>query len=158
MNSLYAGFWLRFVAYVIDSIIVYVIQSFIFIPVLGLLGITFASDFNNMENMSDAEAMGMLGAMMAFSGGAFLLITIISILYWSLMESSKYQATVGKLALGLKVTDMEGKNLDFTKSLIRNACKIISQMILFVGFIMAGFTEKKQGLHDMIAGTLVVKK
>jgi uncharacterized RDD family membrane protein YckC len=158
MNSLYAGFWLRFVAYVIDSIIVYVIQSFIFIPVLGLLGITFASDFDNMENMSDAEAMGMLGAMMAFSGGAFLLITIISILYWSLMESSKYQATVGKLALGLKVTDMEGKNLDFTKSLIRNACKIISQMILFVGFIMAGFTEKKQGLHDMIAGTLVVKK
>jgi uncharacterized RDD family membrane protein YckC len=158
MNSLYAGFWLRFVAYVIDSIIVYVIQSFIFIPVLGLLGITFASDFENMENMSDAEAMGMLGAMMAFSGGAFLLITIISILYWSLMESSKYQATVGKLALGLKVTDMEGKNLDLTKSLIRNACKIISQMILFVGFIMAGFTEKKQGLHDMIAGTLVVKK
>jgi uncharacterized RDD family membrane protein YckC len=158
MNSLYAGFWLRFVAYVIDSIIVYVIQSFIFIPVLGLLGITFASDFENMENMSDTEAMGMLGAMMAFSGGAFLLITIISILYWSLMESSKYQATVGKLALGLKVTDMEGKNLDLTKSLIRNACKIISQMILFVGFIMAGFTEKKQGLHDMIAGTLVVKK
>jgi uncharacterized RDD family membrane protein YckC len=158
MNSLYAGFWLRFVAYVIDSIIVYVIQSFIFIPVLGLLGITFASDFENMENMSDTEAMGMLGAMMAFSGGAFLLITIISIMYWSLMESSKYQATVGKLALGLKVTDMEGKNLDLTKSLIRNACKIISQMILFVGFIMAGFTEKKQGLHDMIAGTLVVKK
>lgn len=158
MNSIYAGFWLRFVAYVIDYIIIYVVQSFVFIPVLGLLGITFASNLENMGDMSDAETMGMFATMMAFAGATALLTTIIAILYWSLMESSKYQATVGKLALGLKVTDMEGKNLDLTKSLIRNACKIISGMILFVGYIMAGFTEKKQGLHDMIAGTLVVKK
>ena len=158
MNATYAGFWLRFVAYVIDYIIVYVMQSFIFIPVLGLLGITFASSMGNVGNMSEAETFGMIGSMMAIIGATALLTTIIAILYWSLMESSKYQATVGKLALGLKVTDMEGKNLDLTKSLIRNVCKIISGMIIFVGYIMAGFTEKKQGLHDIIAGTLVVKK
>jgi uncharacterized RDD family membrane protein YckC len=74
------------------------------------------------------------------------------------MESSKYQATVGKLALGLKVTDMDGNNLDFVKALVRNICKIISGMIMGIGYIMAGFTDKKQGLHDMIANTLVVKK
>lgn len=158
MNTPYAGFWLRFVAYVIDYIIIYVVQSFIFIPVLGLLGITFASNVENMENMSDAEALGMMGSFMAIAGATALLTTIIAILYWSLMESSKYQATVGKLALGLKVTDMEGKSLDLTKSIIRNACKIISGMIILIGYIMAGFTEKKQGLHDIIAGTLVVKK
>jgi uncharacterized RDD family membrane protein YckC len=158
MNTTYAGFWLRFVAYIIDSIIVYVIQSFIFIPVLGLLGITFASNMENVQNMSDAEAIGMFGSIMAFAGATAFLTTIIAVLYWSLMESSKYQATVGKLALGLIVTDMEGKNLDLTKALIRNVCKIISWMILFIGYIMAGFTEKKQGLHDIIAGTLVVKK
>lgn len=158
MNTTYAGFWLRLVAYIIDYIIIYVVQSFIFIPVLGLMGITFASKMDNMETMSDAETMGMVGSMIAVAGATALLTTIIAILYWSLMESSKYQATVGKIALGLKVTDLDGNSLDFVKSLIRNVCKIISGMILFIGYIMAGFTEKKQGLHDIIAGTLVVKK
>ena len=158
MNSTYAGFWLRFVAVIIDYIIVYVLQSFVFVPVLGLMGISFASKIDNMESMSDAEKMGMIGSIIAVGGATALLMQIIAILYWTLMESSKYQATVGKLALGLKVTDLDGNSLDFVKSLIRNICKIISQMIVFIGFIMAGFTEKKQGLHDIIAGTLVVKK
>lgn len=158
MNSTYAGFWLRFVAYIIDSIIIWTVQSFIFIPVLGLLGISFATQMENVDNMSEAEAMGAYGALMAMSGATIFLTSAIAILYWSLMESSKYQATVGKLALGLKVTDTDGNNLDFVKALVRNLCKIISGMIMGIGYIMAGFTEKKQGLHDIIANTLVVKK
>ena len=158
MNTTYAGFWLRFVAYVIDCIIIYVVQSFLFIPLLGLLGMSFASQMDNPENMSEAEAIGMVGSMMAVAGTTFLLSSILGILYGTLMESSKYQATVGKMALGLKVTDVDGKNLDFVKALIRNIGKIISGMILFIGYIIAGFTEKKQGLHDIIASTLVVKK
>jgi uncharacterized RDD family membrane protein YckC len=158
MNSTYAGFWLRFVAYLIDTVIIYAVQFFIFMPVFGLLGISFASRADDFENMSDAEAMGMAGTMMAASGAAIFLGSVIAILYWSLMESSKYQATVGKLALGLKVTDMDGNNLDFVKALVRNVCKIISGMIMGIGYIMAGFTDKKQGLHDIIANTLVVKK
>jgi uncharacterized RDD family membrane protein YckC len=74
------------------------------------------------------------------------------------MESSKYQATVGKLALGLIVTDMNGGKLDFVKALIRNVSKIVSTITLLIGYIIAAFTEKKQALHDIIAGTLVVKK
>ncbi len=74
------------------------------------------------------------------------------------MEASKYQGTIGKIALGLIVTDANGGKLDFTKALVRNLCKIISSLIFCIGYIMAGFTEKKQGLHDIIAGTLVVKK
>lgn len=108
--------------------------------------------------MSEAESLTMVGGMMALAGATALLTSVIAILYWTLMESSKYQATVGKMALGLKVTDLDGNSLDFVKSLVRNVCKIISGMILAIGYIMAGFTEKKQGLHDMIAGTLVVKK
>ncbi len=158
MNSTYAGFWLRFVAYIIDYIIIYVVQSFIFIPILGIFGISFASQMNNMEGMSEAEAMGMVASMMAMAGTTALLSAIIAILYWTFMESSKFQATVGKLVLGLQVTDVNGAKLDFVKALIRNVSKIISGMILFIGYIMAGFTEKKQGLHDIIAGTLVVKK
>ncbi|HZI24114.1 MAG TPA: RDD family protein, partial [Chryseolinea sp.] len=113
MNATYAGFWLRLVAYIIDYVIIYVVQSFIFIPVLGLMGITFAAKMDDMGTMSDAETMGMVGSMIAVAGATALLTTIIALLYWSLMESSKYQATVGKIALGLKVTDLDGNSLDF---------------------------------------------
>jgi uncharacterized RDD family membrane protein YckC len=158
MNTIYAGFWLRFVAYIIDSIIIGAVYWVMSIPIFAIFGISQAAEMQNMENMSEAEAMGMAGTIMALSGATTFLITVIAILYWSLMESSKYQATVGKIALGLKVTDMDGKNLDFVKALVRNLCKIISSMIMGIGYIMAGFTEKKQGLHDIIANTLVVKK
>ena len=91
MNTTYAGFWLRFVAYIIDYIIIYVVQSFVFVPVLALMGISFASKMDNMENMSDAETMGMIGSMVALASATAILTTIIAILYWSLMESSKFQ-------------------------------------------------------------------
>lgn len=158
MNTIYAGFWLRFVAYIIDSIIIGAVYWVMSIPIFAIFGISQANEMQNIDNMSEAEAMGMFGTIMALSGATTFLITVIAILYWSLMESSKYQATVGKIALGLKVTDMDGKNLDFVKALVRNVCKIISSMIMGIGYIMAGFTEKKQGLHDIIANTLVVKK
>lgn len=158
MHPIFAGFWLRFVAYIIDWVIIYALQSFIFVPFFGLLGISFASKARDFENMSDAEAMGVIGTMAAVSTAAIFLSSVIAIFYWTLMESSKYQATVGKLALGLKVTDMDGNSLDFVKALVRNFCKIFSGVIMGIGYIMAGFTEKKQGLHDIIANTLVVKK
>jgi uncharacterized RDD family membrane protein YckC len=89
---------------------------------------------------------------------ASLISWVVNLLYFSFMESSKFQATIGKLALGIIVTDVGGQKLDFVKALIRNISKIISSCILFIGYLMAAFTEKKQALHDMIAGTLVVNK
>jgi uncharacterized RDD family membrane protein YckC len=74
------------------------------------------------------------------------------------MESSKYQASVGKLALGLILVDLDGNRIDFSKALLRNIGKIVSAFILGIGYLMAAFTDKKQALHDMIASTLVVKK
>jgi len=79
-------------------------------------------------------------------------------LYYALMESSKHQATIGKLALGLKVTDMNGQRISFARATGRYFGKIISGMILLIGYIMAGFTEKKQALHDIMANCLVVKR
>lgn len=154
----YAGFWLRFVAYIIDYVLIWCVQAFIAIPILGMVGISFASNVGDMSNMNEGEMMGMMAAYMAAAGATALLTTVLVILYFTLMESSKYQATVGKLALGLIVTDENGNKLDMVKALIRNLSKIISSMILMIGYIMAGFTEKKQGLHDIIAKTLVVKK
>lgn len=158
MNTNYAGFWLRLVAIIIDGIIIGILQSFIFIPVLAALGINF---FNSgvPPDMSDPDqAVGMITTIMAAAGTAWILAMIIQILYFTFMESSKYQATVGKLALGLMVTDMNGGKLDFTKALVRNLCRLISNFTMLIGYIIAGFTAKKQALHDIIAGTLVVKK
>jgi uncharacterized RDD family membrane protein YckC len=72
------------------------------------------------------------------------------------MESSKHQATIGKMAMGMAVTDQFQRRLTFLRASARYYGKILSSMTLLVGFIMAGFTQRKQALHDMLAGTLVV--
>ncbi len=74
------------------------------------------------------------------------------------MESSSQQATLGKIALGIMVTDLSGNRISFARASGRHFTKILSGIILYIGFIMAGFTEKKQALHDIIADCLVVKK
>jgi uncharacterized RDD family membrane protein YckC len=78
--------------------------------------------------------------------------------YWILMEASIYQGSIGKLALGLKVVNSEGKRLTLPQAISRNLLKILSGIILFIGFMMAGWTAKKQALHDKISDMLVVKK
>lgn len=159
-DSKYAGFWLRFVAFIIDSIILNIVQWIVILPILGAIGIGVGASTDGFDfaSMSEGDAIAMVTAIMGaiFAGGMIGLV--INVLYYTLMEASKFQATIGKMALGLKVTDTNGAKIDFVKSLIRQIGKYISGIILMIGYIMAGFTEKKQALHDMIASTLVVKK
>lgn len=77
-------------------------------------------------------------------------------LYFSVFESSRLQATPGKLALGIRVTDLEGNRIGFGRATGRFFSKIVSGLILDIGYIMAAFTSRKQALHDMMAGTLVI--
>ncbi|MBK7410637.1 MAG: RDD family protein [Saprospirales bacterium] len=86
-----------------------------------------------------------------------LATTLLIWLYFAVQESSWKQATIGKSVMGLKVTDQHGERLTFARATGRHLGKILSSAFLAIGYIMAGFTEKKQALHDMIAGTLVVK-
>lgn len=79
-------------------------------------------------------------------------------LYFALMESSGQQGTIGKMALGIKVTDMNGNRIGFGRATGRYFGKIISSLTLTIGYIMAGFTQQKQALHDIIAGCLVINK
>jgi uncharacterized RDD family membrane protein YckC len=158
MNTNYAGFWIRFVAIIIDGIIISIARAFLVIPFLAMLGITFATDFQNFDPENMEELIPLLATIIAAAGALALLSTVIWVLYGTFMEASKYQATVGKLALGLIVTDLNGGKLDFSKALVRNLGKILSNLIMCIGYIMAAFTEKKQGLHDIIAGTVVVQK
>jgi uncharacterized RDD family membrane protein YckC len=135
----YAGFGPRFVAFLIDWVILFVVQ-FIIGFVLGFV-------------MGMLHLPGQLIALVAQVVGLAIMIG-----YFGYFESSEAQASIGKKAMGLKVTDLEGNKLSFAKAAGRAAAKIISAIILFIGFIMAAFTPKKQALHDMIAGCLVLKK
>lgn len=158
MNRNYAGFWLRFVAVIIDGLLLGAVQFIAIMPILGIMGIGLPTDIQSLESADETNMIPMFSQMMAMAGVTQIVFLTIQTLYFSFMESSKYQASIGKMVLGLKVTDVNGNPLDFTKALVRNLCKIISSMILLIGYLMAAFTEKKQALHDMIASTLVVKK
>ncbi len=84
---------------------------------------------------------------------------VVTWLYFAAMESSAQQGTLGKMALGLFVTDLQGHRVTFGRASGRFFAKIITGLIpFFIGYIMAGFTAKKQALHDMIASCLVLKK
>jgi len=143
----YGGFWIRVVAAIIDFLVVRVVL-FPFKALFGLGGLA-AGGFGGFHR-------GLSLPYLIFGGGVLAILTIgASWLYEAFMESSSYQATLGKMAFGMKVTDLYGNRISFARATGRHFAKIISGMILGIGFIMVGFTERKQGLHDMIAGTLV---
>lgn len=151
-----AGFWMRFAAWIIDKIILGTLSWIVIAPILTAMGIATAGFSLNSFDPEDIGAF--LASLTALIGLSLFINECVRILYHSLLEASKYQGSIGKIALGLIVTDAQGQKLDFPKALIRNLCKIISDVIFGIGYIMAGFTEKKQALHDLIAGTLVTKK
>lgn len=157
-NVVYASFISRFAAFIIDLIIIGCLQAIVIAPIMAALGLGIASQVDNGGEISEEAAVGMIGAAIAGIGSVIMIVYAISILYYAVMESSKTQGSVGKMALGIKVTDMDGNRITFGKALLRSIGKIISSMIMYIGYLLAAFTEKKQALHDMIATTLVVKK
>ena len=143
--SPYAGFWRRFVAIIIDGLIVGIPLGIVF----GVINV--AADNTSTTPFAAARNSGL-------NGVESLIRLVVAWLYFALLESSSYQATVGKMALGIKVTDLNGNRISFGRATGRYFAKIISTIICFVGYIMAAFTSRKQALHDMIAGTLVMQK
>jgi len=153
----YAGFWLRFVAYLIDGIISCFAFVILLIPLFVLTGAGAALG----KIISDGDVGDDLGAFLGagFLLGFFGIILVVSWLYYALSESSSWQATPGKKILNLKVTDLTGQPITFARASGRYFAKIITSMIpLAIGYIMAGFTEKKQAIHDMIASCLILRK
>lgn len=145
----YAGFWKRFAATLIDGFIMggpFFMIGFVAAVVTELMG-------TPMYVAGRATALAVIFNMI-LSIWAILLVW----LYSAFMESSAKQATLGKMALGIKVTDHAGKRITFAKATGRFFGKFLSGITLGIGYFMAAFTQKKQALHDMIAGTLVVKR
>lgn len=163
-NIKYAGFWNRALAYLIDHIILSFIKVILFIPFSTVL--SYDSIFNinekreyfasiNMIQEYDDPALMFFAVFMMFI--LFLILNAIAgWMYYSLFETSYKMATPGKMLIGIKVTDVFGQKLSFGKATGRYFAKYISAMILFIGYLMAAFTEKKQALHDILANCVVV--
>jgi uncharacterized RDD family membrane protein YckC len=134
----YAGFWRRVAAAIVDSILVTIVST--------LVGFVIGFFFGLVAPSSTDSASALAG----------LIGLLIGILYYPVLESSSAQATWGKRALNIVVTDTDGRRVSFLRALGRNLAKIISALLLCLGYLMVAFTSRKQGLHDLIASTLVV--
>jgi len=128
----YGGFWRRLAAWIIDSI-----------PLTVCTAI--------MVGISEPAPEEVQGVFMLYG-------IIVSWIYYAAFESSPLQATIGKLALGMRVTDLEGRRINFGRATGRHFAKIISGIILGIGFLMIAWDKRKQGLHDQYANTLVIMR
>lgn len=158
-STSYGGFWIRLVAFTIDGIITAIPSALFTIPLIGY-GL-----FSLMPYMAEYSETQVVSSEMASALFLFWCLGLLSQviwfvffwLYFALFESSSKQATWGKQICGLRVTDECGQRISFARASGRTFGKILSYMIIYIGFMMAGWTKRKQALHDIIAGTLVVK-
>ena len=145
----YAGFWRRFAAYLIDSMVIAFAmvnyRSLMYNQLIPSVAPRQTIDQIITLNQILAVAVGIIGFLFAW-------------VYFSGMESSPFQATIGKVAVGIYVADLQGQRISFGRATGRFFGKILSGAILLIGYLMAGFTEKKQALHDTMAGCLVLVK
>ena len=135
------GFWKRLIAIIIDSFLL----TFITLGFMFFIGFFVGGMLSEPESVAKINNFGLL------------IDVVIVWLYFAIQESSKQQATLGKRLIGIYVTGKDGSRLSFAQATIRYFSKYLSS-IFFIGFIMAAFTKNKQGLHDMIADTLVVNR
>jgi len=161
----YGGFWIRVVAYIIDCIVVGIVFS-VALFVLISIGVIDFSPIMELAEDPVFQAGGEPDPAQAFAAGqsVFQILGITSlvylVIYWlyeAVLVSSPMQATPGKMAVGLRITDLQGQPIGFGRATGRFVGKLVSRIIAYIGFIMAAFSERKQSLHDMMAGTLVVR-
>lgn len=142
MSVKYGGFWRRLTAYLIDYIAIMVLIIVI------MMGLMLSAGPSKID-----PKMSEIGFWINF-----FMVFLLPWLYFALWESSPKQATIGKMLMGLKVTDLAGQRISFLRATGRYFSKILSAWILMIGFLMIAWTQKKQGLHDKIASTLVIHK
>ena len=131
----YAGFWRRFLAYLIDATFLFGVGSLI---ALGVLMVA-PYDLRSLLNIAPVSAL-------------------VGWAYFALMESSPARGTLGKMALNLYVGDLHGDPISFRRALARYLLKFLSSLLLGLGYVAAAFSPRKQALHDLLAGTLVLRK
>lgn len=135
----YAGMIRRLMAGIIDIMLVLAAAQIVYL-IISITGLSRNLTNGQTELVTD------------------LLSFVIGWIYYAQMESSTYQATIGKQILQISVTRLDGERLTFVRASARYFAKLLSTLTFFVGYLMAGFTEKKQTLHDKIAKTVVIQR
>lgn len=152
----HAGFWKRLIAYIIDAIVLY-IPNLLVTQAFGGGAAQATLQQALLAAGTDADAMlAAYGHYYETMRVAIVLTSLLAWLYFAVCESSAWQGTLGKLAMGIRVTDLDGRRIGFLRALGRYAAKFLSVMTLLFGFLMIAWTRRKQGLHDMLANTLVL--
>lgn len=153
-ESYYGGFWIRVAAYLIDQLLLSAAAlPFFFVLIFPSILRAIRAAQANQQPPGPELVLVTLGSMSLFMAIVFC----GTWLYEALLTSSSWQGTVGKRILGLKVTDDFGKKLGFGRSTARFFAKILSGWVMYVGFIMVAFMERKRGLHDIICSTQVLR-
>ena len=143
----YAGFWRRFVASIIDGILLNIVNVTIEVMVYLLY-----------ERIPyDAETSPPWLVLIILIVSPLWLVVMVDWLYNAGLESSAWQATPGKRALGIKVTDLNGNRISFGRATVRFVAHLVSVVTLLIGYLIQPFTAKRQALHDLIARTLVIE-
>jgi uncharacterized RDD family membrane protein YckC len=148
-DIVYAGFWRRWAALFLDQLIIGIPLSIVYFFIMLAMGLT-SGIFDNTQPP--------VGAVLGMEFVFYLIWWGVGLFYFATLESSEAQSSFGKRALGIKVTDLEGRRISFKHAMGRWFAAALSYMSLYIGFLMAAFTQRKQGLHDMVAGTLVVDR
>ena len=149
----YAGFLVRFVAYLIDCVIIGFVIAILMIPAMGLM---FGAGV--MASSSNRSGSGLAVISMLLMLVIFLIALVVVVVYYAWFESSKYMGTPGKMVMKLKVTDVNGNRISFVTALLRFIVKSVLNQIFWVGSLFILFNDKKQGLYDMLLGTYVLRK
>ena len=148
----YAGFWRRVPAYLLDGLLI----------ILAAMALDTAYLIVTGQPLSTAypvtETPDRISVSYHPTDFGFFMEIAISIAYFAFFESSKYRATPGKLAMGLVVVDEQGRRLSLQRALLRAIGKLASLTLFFLGFLMAGWTARKQALHDFFVESLVMKR
>lgn len=154
----YAGIGSRFLAAVVDGIVIGIPIGIVAAVLSAMMTVRMIERTSRDTSFNPGLAADTMGTFFAGFGFIMVISLIITWTYFAMMESSSWQGTLGKRMLGIKVTDLAGNRISLGKATIRLVAKTCLSGWFLIGYIMAFFTRRRQALHDMIAGTLVLTK
>lgn len=149
----YAGFWVRFLAQMIDGFIIYILNYICIMMFPSVFA--FLLELTSSSFSPDSK----LGIVVSFFAASFVvvqLMLLISIFYYTVFNCSRMQGTPGKWIMRIHITDQHGFRINFLRSFLRFCFSLLSYSIFFIGFLFIPFTKERTALHDIICGTRVM--
>ena len=152
----FAGIGARFMAALIDGVVIGIPIGIISTALSAMMAARMIHRTSRDTSFNPGMAAEAMGTFFAGFGFIMILSVFLSWAYFAIMESSTWQGTLGKKAMGLRVTDLNGSRITLGRATIRLAVKAFLSGWFLLGYIMAFFTQRRQALHDLIADTLVL--